>query len=221
MDKDPEKEDIVTGDMGRFDLKKSEGIPEAIVFSYDPELNVLVMQSKLPGITEDGFALLLKDVAKINTSIEFHPILTRDAYGKVFGDRIISKFRAKISKPANPGMYGKTLPLNGIIDYMASMDGMDIEVTVKAKDNGLKKGAVQKAVDWLLKDDLTFERQVIEAKVDGVSRPVNLLMDCIREKVSISFADTQREPSVYDLYTGIKRAWAKRYEEVKNAVQGY
>ncbi len=214
MDKDPDKEDIDTGEHEIIELEANQGLAELQVFLYDEQLNVLILQSKQLAITESKFPELVKSAANSALAIDLFPILTKNAYESAFSGSNITKFIAKVTKPINPGNYGKIESISQIIGYMDSIGGMDVEVAVKAPPKEkLTARVIKPFVDYFLKHrDATSKLQV---KVDGRKEAVNLLMDCIRAKISVTIGDDRREVSVTELYGAVRDAWTLQEDAIK------
>ncbi len=214
MDKDPDKEDINTGNHEAIELEDSQGLSELQVFSFDEKYNTVVLQSRQLGITDLRFPDLIRSASDSNLSISLVPILTKNAYERAFKGQNITKFTAKASKPINPGNYGKINPVSHMLEYMDQLGGIEVEIIVRAaqKESLTAKAAKAVADYFLPRRDATKK---LIAKVSDRSQPVNLLMDCIKQKVNVSIDDNRREVSTIELFDAVRTAWELQEEAIR------
>lgn len=105
------------GDIDPVELAQNQGIANRTGFLYDPDLNSLLLESSVPGVTRGRFRKFYGRLERVNGEIELPPILTKDAYENLSDINRVTKFKVKIAGGVSGDVLG-----NGDTAFSRSME---------------------------------------------------------------------------------------------------
>lgn len=221
MDKDATKEDLHSGLDQSIPLEETEGLSEYTAFSYHSKLNTIGIQTNRHGINASNLALLFAKIGKSSTAVIFTAWLLPDAYDRILSGKPILWIKTKIAMPENPAKFGAIDSLNNVIGFMGNVKATQLELYARAdRKVGLKMAAIRKIINFFQKNPGAAKR--VEAKVQGIEKPINLNVDVLKDTRKVSLEETSRDIGVRDLLDAMQFSWRDKESIVKQLVtDGY
>jgi hypothetical protein len=195
-------------------LQPTEGIGERTAFSYDPDMQVLALQSNRAGATSSRLAAYLTELSQTPNAIEFLPMLTATAVQRFVRMERFSKFSVRIAGDIDGALWGNMGHSGAALRQLNEFFGapsisLDVSVGREWRNRSLIPQAIRDAVAAMLgfaeDDELDRVQSVIVkgAAGDEDFDEVNL----IRERIEYG---EDLEPDGRELTFEIRRNWLRR-----------
>lgn len=152
----------IKNDLKDIDLGEDEYIAEDISCLYDYTINILMIQRNIHSLSPSGIGEYISSFQNdVNSYIELRPVCLREAFSKGVDKSIFRSITLRTADTQkNAGLFSKDTPFSRAFNELKSIEGYDIEITVKTtrkKDDKLNKQEVQKTLKEFeeLKDGLS------------------------------------------------------------------
>jgi hypothetical protein len=159
-----------TGNMHDLDMGDREGLGEGIHFLYDSDLDVIAIQH-IGHFRAGALERLIADLT--DTSLDFHVILTENAWERFQRMDFVTKINFKLARPHD--LRGQPRPaLNRVFQEIDEFNGVSarIEVTVgRVRRRGLNMGAVRRIVQAFRGQPDTFKSLSITGAIREAEEP--------------------------------------------------
>ncbi len=145
MDDLPSVIDVGNGDRHDLDVDEHEGLGEEIHFLYDADLDVIAIQNR-GHFRAPALERLIADLT--GTNLNFHVILTENAWEQFQRLDFVTKINFKLARPRD--LRGRPQPaLNRVFGEIDEFNGVSakMEITVGRLRRGLNMDAIRRVVE--------------------------------------------------------------------------
>lgn len=211
------------GDIDPVELAKDQGIADRTGFLYDPEVNTLLLESSVPGVTRGRFRRFYGRLNRVKGEIELPPILTKDAYENINDINRVTKFKVKIAGGVNGDILdGDKTAVGRSIDIANKMDAPQLELVISVgrawRNDELNRNSVieyvKDAIGLSDQEIVSFDSlNLVGRDVDEERKELNFIRDRMKYSTEI-----QPDPDRTIPYGKRSGALLEAYEENKSEI---
>ena len=207
----------------RLPLENGRNIGETVNILYDPELNIVLMQRNITGVSKNGVEKFLNNLLpETQDRLTFAPLIRSDILQQLCSATVCKELTVRLvdSSDAETQEWARSNPtVGGVVNNSCetNMVRMQYEVTLKPtprSDSLINMEAFRHLVNSAV--DLIFRGKIskLTAKVDSSPQPLNLINASAKECIKI---DVPADNFIPDstIFDEMAYQYSRRREEVR------
>jgi hypothetical protein len=224
----------LSGDLEDIQLDDDEGIGERTVFMYFPAMRVLLLHKTLAGVSITSLLSYFQKITGMQHEMAADPVLNSDAMRRLDNFEVLQKIDLRVAGLDNLSIFQQDDRAIGDILDNVSKAFKAPSVSITASMAGRKGTLDKEMVSQLIKKFLRFsagQKNSSDDKSSPTTRVmritgkdseesrnssiVDLLRDCMREKLKTPADSTRRNLTYNERKDFLNDAWQKRKAEIE------